>query len=266
MFPRAGLPGTREKGAVQRSVPLLLLLGVISLTGCFNITHEVWLYGDGSGQVRIDLALSEVLVSEPDQQVFGSGIEEGLQGGAGSYANITNVSARSYAEDGFRHEEITYALVDITEPPIPPGADVPGNLFRFTVDRPDGGNARFSYTLLGAEEAGPVEGRSDFATALANSYYTFRLHTPDSRIVDTNGELSADGRTVTWQVPLAEWITASDGAVVREMHAEVDMSPTNWLLWSLIAAGLVALVTIVLVGVAASRRRSPAPAVLPEAV
>ena len=69
---------------------LVLVLPLLTLTGCFDFLEEIWILPDGSGRVRIDIGLTSALFALP-----GIGSKEKLMDDVHENAKQAAEAARS---------------------------------------------------------------------------------------------------------------------------------------------------------------------------
>jgi len=235
------------------SVGCLFLL--VFLSGCIEYTEEIWVNDDGSGTLELDLGMSEMLMQMGDDEGAGGPFGDlrekfgQMEEDASRDPNLKSISFNEYTENAMAHVVIRMELLDITKIGDLPEQmvleeesqeeDKPAPEMEVTITRNSSGNYAFSQILQiipppKDEDDEPATegedfGRSMIVAMFADKYFTVILHGPE--ILFTNGEISSDQTTSTWQIPFADLVEGKE--FYRELNAEV-MVKTETLVPSII--------------------------------
>lgn len=254
---------------------LFTALAALVLGGCIEITQEVWINGDGSGRMTMDLGLSEQLLS-----MAGSGGEDPLakfreqakktKAELQKDPNVSSVAITERKEGGDQHFVYDVQVKDVTRlrdvesrlsSSGPLGED--GKVRdkgEFKIEKQPNGRLLFLMRLQTPKQDGKGGKQADAlargmaAAMFGNRAVTIRLHAP--KIADTNGTLDDQKTTVEWRIPLVDLISEKAG---RELRAEVEMpSGVPWL-WIALAGGAIGigclLVTVAVVVMLMRRKK-----------
>lgn len=256
------------------------LITVLALCcGCFEYSQEIWVNPDYSGRIVADFAISEQLLS---MSALGGGdpvgdVRAGYEKNKTELQSDPNVKSVSLTEsnaESMHHFVFDVSLKDVTklgrvgeamEPnPGALGEDSPRGRPAFELTRVKGGDVSFHMSLSGMarrprEDGDAFSGMGEAMglSMLSGRYFTVTLHAP--KFTSANGELSADKRTATWKISLAELLSGKGAP--DDLQAEIDMpNPLRLLL----IAGAAALVLLALVLIVSGLRRKRAPRSQPE--
>lgn len=247
--------------------------------GCFKYSQEIWINGDYSARIVTDFGLAHqisALSSLGGQDPVADMRQQYEQSKADLAAdkNFRQVALSESDDEDYHYFKFEADVRDVTQlgdasRKLSPRGGAPGGggeeapSFGFT--REPGHKLRFSMPLSqmaqrpddGGEPFGGM-GKALALSMLSGRYFTVTLHAP--KILETNGELSADGKTATWKYSLAGIISGE--APPADIEAVIAM-PNPLVPILLIGGGIVVLVIIVLLSLAIVRRRrraGPAPA------
>lgn len=251
---------------------LFMLLFTLLLTGCFDVTEEIWISPDGSGRLTIEM-----------------GIEKGLSGAEGSEGRRDAAEALG---DGFKEvarrirtdprigtpmiaewEDDTYLRASI-EMKVEDWHDLPAvaqrilgesdtsvemdDLLLFSLDENEDGMVFYSQPVMTAEpreEPDRGEG-SPWVRRLGKAIFddgtlTVVLHSPT--ISRTNGEWQSDRLSVRWQRDLADLISRPLEA--GSFTAEIGPSARSWHFWRIVSVILAVSFLVALLAWFRRRRR-----------
>jgi hypothetical protein len=226
---------------------LTVLLALLLLTGCFDYSEEVWIYSDRSVRMRIDMGLSEVLAGlsgetsrdyrEPTRTVHPSGAIEETYASGGMFHRTLDARYKSFAELNALYRELEASMAEAG-----PAGQAPQSVpFSIAIEQLPNGNYRFRHEVRNwtkpeqppADDWGAELGQSMLETMLGDASLHFKLYAP--RIVASNGEISADARSVEWKVPLKQLLKSTEPI---QLEAEVKL-PLLWLRAAVPAAAVV---------------------------
>ncbi|NMO20685.1 hypothetical protein HPC49_43915 [Pyxidicoccus fallax] len=254
---------------------LLATLCLLTLTGCFDVTQELWFEPDGTARVVVDLAVPKsvgTLAKLTGGKELTALIEEQRQQARAAVAqdpNVVDLTLRQHEEGAFLHLVQELKVKDATKLPelFRKIADSAASQQReaqgtwdFRIER-NGGNYVFTQRFVPdkafagangfdpAERAGEAIAKELMKSLLAKNFITLRVHGPG--IVEANGTVNEKKDTVEWKVSLAELLDAPPEG--REFRAVVDAGEPLWL-WPVVIG--VPLAVLGLAISAARRRRS----------
>lgn len=256
---------------------LLATLALLSLTGCFDLLEEVWVYPDGSARMVLDITLPKSLVDlakVTSQDPLAEARERARAAEARLKQNpdITHFEMRDYEEAGEFHLRYDLTVKDVSKLPElqrqameeasrDDRARVGGNWdFRIErtgigeyvfVQRFDSDKAAAATGDDPANEATKELGRQMAKALLGGNHLTVRVHAPG--FGETNGTLNEQKDTVEWKMSMAELM---DGSSPRELRAVIYAGAPLWL-WPLVIG--VPVLVLALAVASARRRRRTAP-------
>ncbi len=237
----------------------LVLIASITLAGCFEVTEEVWINPDGTGRLKIDMGISEALLSESDDgrksgqrnpfedmsKDFDKAKEEieknptikkfdfQQYSGAGMKHFVFDIEVKEVSTLNDLQKAIYTGKKDSTE--TAETGDLPLQQSELRIEKMAAGNTLFVRTLGRPEEEKKDSaefgepGMSLVRSMFGNSFYTVRLH--GSRIISSNGKIDDEKETAEWKVSIADLMGHSGQ---REFRAEIG-SRTNWIFLTAIA-------------------------------
>ena len=232
---------------VTRGLSLLILS--IACAGCLELTQEVWVNRDGSGRMRLDIALPQELLemaAETDgvNPLAESMAEyERLKAHPEEISNLRSVDHSEYVEGEFHHFVIELEVDDVTALPETMAqlqkrtaanaeqaekADELASQHEMRLERIGRDRMIFVQTLVddsqatdastsGTEEM-DAAGKAFLASMFAGKHFTVRLHAP--KVTATNGVMDETAGTTEWKIPLTE-LMAQEG--LQELRAEIEL-------------------------------------------
>ena len=227
---------------------LLFLLSVVC-SGCLELTQEVWVNSDGSGRMRLDIALPRGLLemaaeadgSDPLAETL---VEyERLKANPREIPNLRSVDKKEYVEGEFHHFVIELEVDDVTKLPETMArvqkraavgeeqaekADELAAQHEMRLERVGRDRMVFVQNLVedsrtGAASAPDMEeldaaGKAFLASMFAGKHFTVRLHAP--KVTSANGVVDETAKTIEWKIPLTE-LMAREG--LQELRAEIEL-------------------------------------------
>jgi hypothetical protein len=216
---------------MKKALGFFLAFIIITATGCFEMSEELWLNADGTGRVLIQLKVSEGLLAMANDG-DDAGTDEHLKEAENELASdpdVEDVSTKEFSEAGMRHFEFDILVKDYLKIPeiykrISESSET-NSAFgaEFKLVDLGKGKVRFRqhYTGEGSEdedaeydEAGEELGKAMAAAMFADKYITVTVHAP--KIDSSNGIINEDKDTVTWKLPLVEMMTQNSYEKVLE--------------------------------------------------
>lgn len=221
-----------------RIIGLMLCL---PLAGCLDVNQEVWVYEDGRGRMKTELGLHEQFMRMRGEMTDESACDrffvkkQQLEKGQG----VESVGSSTYKEGGvfycvmdIRVNDFT-RLVDLQRESLKENAiEANKDDFQteFTLKLLDNGNGFFRKHIRN-QSADPGKHKLESHTEqlsnllmgqlMTGRYWTVYLHTP--KIIEANGRLSEDNKTVSWRVPLYDLLTDEQYAFDMQATFEVNV-------------------------------------------
>jgi hypothetical protein len=228
---------------------LLLFILSIGCAGCLELTQEVWVNEDGSGRMRLDIALPQGLMEMATEADGANPLAENmeeyekLKADPGQIPNLRSVDQSEYVEGEFHHFVIEIEVDDVTALPETMAqlqkrtsldeeqaekADELASQHEMRLERIGHDRMVFVQTLVddsGAADASAPDmeemdaaGKAFLASMFAGKHFTVRLHAP--KVTSTNGTVDEGARTTEWKIPLTE-LMAQEG--LHELRAEIAL-------------------------------------------
>jgi hypothetical protein len=204
---------------------IVTLFTGLFLTGCYDLTEQLWINSDGSGRMKFTIGLAENLAA----MIEGSGesadfCEKAIKDKNKLENNvlITSVVITKHNEAG-----MNYCSIDIDVKDFRNFAEVRNNIIEGDYD-----NYEFPFSIIELgedrigisqefsnlgrdgpnqseiEKAGQEMAMAMMAPMLAGKYITVTVHAPG--IESSNGEISANNKTTVWKKPLIDIIRHPD--------------------------------------------------------
>jgi hypothetical protein len=204
---------------------LIFVLG-IGCAGCLELTQEVWVNGDGSGRMRLDISLPQGLMAMAAEAEGGNPFSEDqavydqLKANPEQIPNLRSVDHSEYVEGEFHHFVIELEVDDVTLLPetmqelqartsvAKEGSEEAEDIASPTdmrLERLGGDRMLFVQKLVdenmvsstGSAEPGMEEmeeaSKAFLASMFAGKFYTVRVHAP--RISSANGTVDDASQT-----------------------------------------------------------------------
>jgi len=263
----------------KKVLAVLSLLMVLALSGCLEVSQQVWHNPDGSGKIVIEMALAADML--PLMGYEGSpeeNREEILREIAfapddlPSDPNIRNASVDSFydPDEGIFRIIMEIELFDLVKGWSDEG-DIEVDLFDFTITDNFDGSYRFSQVIDASSDLGAGEldemSQMMFEPFFEGKLYTLQLNVGELIDADPQAVYDRSRGTITWEMPMLEMMTLSTPvefwAVYRvessRTFTNIDMSGLpNWVpvvLLSLCCLALLIIIIIVVVVVLLARKR-----------
>ena len=214
---------------------LRLILGLATcllLSGCYDLTEELWINSDGSGRMKFTIGLAENLVVMIESGGQSADFcENAIRDKGKLEANelITSLAISKKNEAGMLFCTIDIGVTDFRRFAKVRNIAIQGDYdkyeFPFVIQDLDEGRIRISqdFSNLGRddpEQSDLAKISQQMAMAmmspmLAGKYITVTVHAP--MIESSNGEISADNKTATWKKPLVDLFREPDQPHIFEM-------------------------------------------------
>lgn len=244
-------------GWVKTRFWLTICLACLALTGCIDVTEDIWLDESGRCRLEITTAIREDWLRADPQGKLDGEVRTAMERLRDQAVNEfgARVSLRDTTQDGKRFytfianldsPEATAALLNhFHQPPADHEAGQASrparHVTRFT--QPYRGTLHFEKHLSGATPGAQdtPQMRALLASLFRDNQLTVTLHAPG--ISRANGEISADGTRVTWSIPLSRFI--EEPGFEMKLSADVPFRPIRWLWWLGGALGVACLIVII---------------------
>lgn len=228
---------------------LLLLIASLACSGCLELTQEVWVNGDGSGRMRLDIALPEGLMEMAAESDGLNPLTENLaeferlKAHPEEIPHLRSLDHSEYVEGEFHHFVFELEVDDVTALPETMAevqkrtsvgqeegeqADALASQHEMKLERIGDGRMLFVQTLIDEVQASSSDpemeemdasGKAFLASMFAGKHYTVRLHAP--KLVSSNGAIDATARISEWKIPLTE-LMGREGP--QELRAEIELA------------------------------------------
>lgn len=189
---------------LPRWIPITaLVLFALLLGGCINIQQEYWLYEDGTAKVRMDIGMSQALLSmgaTSGSDSTTNPFEDLKSEFNDTNPNIKNVQVREYADDDLQHFEVIFEVPDF-EKFLKEQASQ-GSEFNITLTRTPDDSILFKQ-ITQLDTGGEASGLDvdSMGPVFKDMFWSVTVHVP--QVVSTNGE-RLDNSTVQWKIPMAD--------------------------------------------------------------
>jgi hypothetical protein len=210
---------------------LLLLLSAFVLTGCFEVSEDLTIHGDGSGRIVFEIGLDENIAKLAalgnDSGTFfdRNKLEERLK----TSENVEKYEIRERMENGVQRTIVDVMVKDMTEDMDGLGdlasKDVAEKLdvgdksaAPFVFTRMEGGNFKFTQNVTKEKKEDTnalVAGL--MSSQLSGKYMRVKLN---GAIVSANGSIAEDKKSVSWEIPMAQIVNGT--AMVKTLEAEIE--------------------------------------------
>jgi len=250
---------------------LTLVLFAMLLAGCVDIREEIWVNADNTGQVKLQVGVSEALITAASalDSTVGTTLDPRATADKDFAANqfVQNYTYQD-STDGTTHFYTT--SFDVTDLKAFLGT-TQNDLLKIQLSELANGNLGYSQTLAyntGLEEftsSSEVLTRAYEAikaSAMKKTTWQVTLHLPN--VVTTNGTLSEETKAIVWSYPMSTVASANPPiqltAEYKKPLIPTSISKAAWFPWALGGAGVVLvgiIATIVITALA--RRNRPQP-------
>lgn len=199
----------------------------VGLSGCFNLSEDVWISSDSSGRIEVDLSFSERVAALAD-----------FKGELTQAINAEDSGIVEFSENGIRHLVFGLDFDDIHQLPEliqkpKEVLDEEGKGIFFAVDELEGRDIHYQQrlnvgnapTITDDDETDAENIDSSFfgqlfvASVFSDKYFTVSIHSP--KILRGNGRLIEDGKGMLWRIPLHEFMN-SEG-FEKEFDADIRL-------------------------------------------
>jgi len=272
----------------------VVLAASLLFTGCFEILEEIWVNNDGTGRIKIDIGVSEAMMSmgngEGDDSTFSS-LDADFQKTKEEVEKnpkIKRIDFKQYTDGGMKHfvfdvevndlsalndfQRIVYAGKDSSEEGAEKGMPLENS--DLTIEKKDGkivfvrtigektadqevGQMAESDTS-GQDSSGKAveEMGNAMAGAMFGNYnYTVRLHADN--ISTANGKIDDQKKMVEWKIPFGQLVTGKH----KELRAEIVTTEGNMVM---MIVGAVLVIGVLGGIVAVMRRKKESPTITPQ--
>lgn len=203
---------------------IVILLNILLMVGCFEMSEEIWFNDDGTGRFLIDISVSEGLLAIASEGEGNNSIAEfeKIEEDLKNDPDVEDVLLKEFSEGGMRHflYEIkvkdSKKIADIHQRSIKSSKaetdfeamfkleDLGGDRIRFqqifsqdATDKKDSLSTTDEFARIGEEL-----GAAMAAAMFADKYFVVTIHAP--KIENANGEINEEKNTVVWHISLAE--------------------------------------------------------------
>ena len=199
---------------------ILSLLLCLPLTGCLDVAQELWINSDGSGRMKIEIGLHEQLMlmqgKTRDDSTCDSFFEEKAL--MEEREGVESAEYKSYKEGGVFYCVADIKVSDYTQLKTLQDESLKASsidtyrdsfLREFSLRSLDEGNGFFRQHVSNHAGDASKQNFQAHAEQLANTimgrmmtgrYWSVTFHTPG--LLEANGTVSEDNKTVSWRVPL----------------------------------------------------------------
>lgn len=207
----------------KKWLAVISLLIILPLSGCFEVSQEIWHNPDGSGRVVIEMILSEDMLSfmglegdaDQNREEILQELDISPDDVSSDDPNVRNVSVISYydSEQSNFHVIMDVELYDLIKG-LPVDEDDGMGGFEFTIIDNNDGTFRFSQKTDMSSEMG--EGDLDQAsrqlleTFMAGDMYTLKLYVKEFVEADPNAIYDKDNNVIVWEIPMIDMMTSSE--------------------------------------------------------
>jgi len=222
---------------MKKIFQLSFLAVSLLLSGCFDITQDMWINGDGSGRMRYQLGINEQLANLSSEADICSGFYQD-KNTLETYPGVQSVSYDSKHEGGIRYcivdvhvkhfSDLVQLQTHVLKDSLPARHQAEFQTGMELIDKDDGtGNFRL-YVENSARHADNKDQLKAHAEHFANvlmaqvmsgRYWTVTLHA--NEILTTNGEQLEEGKVIQWKVPMYDLMM--DMNYSKEMLATFDL-------------------------------------------
>lgn len=206
----------------KKVLAVLSLLIVLTLTGCLQVSQEIWHNRDGSGRFVLEMILSEDMLTlmgvegsaEENREEILRELEIAPEDMPTDDPNIRNASYNSYydPEGANFHVILDIELVDLVVG-LPVEEDSDFSTFDFTITDNNDGTFRFSQITDASSEMGGSDldqaSLQMFETFMAGDMYTLKLHVAELIEADPRAVYDKNNGVIVWEIPMLELITAT---------------------------------------------------------
>ena len=228
---------------------LLLVALSVACAGCLELTQEVWVNSDGSGRMRLDIALPRELLEMASDADGANPLAETLEeyerlkADPSQVPNLRSVDKSEYVEGEFHHFVMELEVDDVTLLPETMSqlqkrtavgeeqenkADELASQHEMKLERIGRDRMVFVQTLIDDSQAADASGldteemdaasKALLASMFAGKHFTVRLHAP--KVTSTNGQVDKAASTIEWRIPLTA-LMAQEG--LQELRAEIEL-------------------------------------------
>lgn len=198
---------------------LFVLSASLLLTGCYDLTEELWINADGSGRMKFTIGLAENLVTLIESGGQSADFcENAIRDKSKLEKNklVYSVYISKYNEAGMLFCSIDIGVTDFRQFREVRDVAIEGDYaryqFPFLIDDLGEGRIRISQDFSNLGRDDPAQTDLDkmgqemamalMSPMLAGKYITVTVHAP--KIESSNGDISADSKTTTWKKPLVD--------------------------------------------------------------
>lgn len=210
---------------MKRYLYLILMLSMTTLllAGCFSIDQEMWINADESGKMKMDMGMSEALLSMAGDQASTNPVQD-MEKELSPNPNIKNIKADEYSKDGMKHFVIQFDIVNFNKFIDEESKKSTNTDMAMTIKKLDNGNYLFVQKLNMGDAAGGADmsALGGVGGDMDNLFWTITMHVPS--VVNTNGEKKGSD-TVVWKIPVKDLLS---GKAPAELSLEYAMKSSGF--------------------------------------
>lgn len=218
-------------------IAILCILGAILLTGCFDMTQEIWIYANGSGKVSIDIGI---------EKSFATGLSASGDPFGSFNMETANGSLSEYDSEDMHHFVATTTYTDLNTLITSLQNDETGST-SVNFYQAENGNFILRQTVnfggMASQQGLDTESIGMMNSMLNGKYFTVRIHVPN--VVNSNGAINRLTNTVEWRIPIAEMYITQSMDMYLEYNNQTGPLGLPILVWIIIGAGIILLLLVV---------------------
>ena len=217
---------------MKKSGIVFALVTTLLLSGCYELTEELWINPDGSGRMKFTIGLAENLVAMMETGGKSADFcENAIRDKNKLEKNdlISSVSISKNIEAGMSFCTLDIGVKDFRQFRVVRDTAIEGDYdkyeFPFMIEDLGEGRVRISqdFSSLGRddpeqsdiEKIGQQMAMAMMSPMLTGRYITVIVHAP--KVESSNGDISTDGKTTIWKKPLIDLFRNPDQAHRFEM-------------------------------------------------
>jgi hypothetical protein len=218
---------------------LILLTSILAMTGCLNYSEETWLNQNGSGKLKMEIAISEAFMSMSGQNGEVPFSLEKMQQSFKGAKGVKLISSKSYNKNGNRVMELMIEFKSLKSLEAWMSRDNqsgdPGFIGKTTMTKNKKGQVVYSRVLaFNTESASPSKkgdqddpnaamGEEMMSGLFANYVWQYTIHFPYKVISanTANNYIDRKTNTVRWDLPLS-------ALAKKPQHMQAVLRPYNF--------------------------------------
>jgi hypothetical protein len=204
---------------------IITLFTILLLSGCYDLSEELWINSDGSGRMKFTVGLAESLVAMLESSGESADFCDNAIKDKSNLENdelVTFVAITKSREAGMHYCTIDISVTDFRQFKEVRNNAIAGAYnkyeFPFMIDDLGEGRVRISQDfsnfgrddpgLSEIEKAGQEMAMAMMTPMMAGKYITVTVHAP--KIESSNGEISSDSKSTVWKKPLIDLMRNPD--------------------------------------------------------